>query len=419
MPAISVLLATRCLDQSPAPQWRVEAACRKDHLELSVSKPRVVDLLCDLIAIPSVNPVYEPASPGEGAMAAYVETWARGLGLAVSRQNVFPGRDNILVRLPGPAGAPTLLFEAHMDTVGVDGMPTPFEPALRDDRVYGRGACDTKGSLAAMMAAIEQIVADRAPLGCTVELLAAVDEETSGKGAIAFVERNPPAAAAIVGEPTGCQVINRHNGCVRGEIEVIGRSAHTSVAEEGVNAIDGMADVILALRAVNRELVNRPGGPAANGSLTVSLISGGTGINVVPERCVVSYDRRIVPGQTARNALDEIDAALDDVRGSRPDIGIERHAPWLEGDTLSTPPESAIVAVASAACAALGIHGTPEWVPYGSDASKFQEGGVPAIVFGPGSIEHAHAIDESVPIEDLITAAAFYREVALRFGRTT
>jgi len=381
-----------------------------------VNNERVVDLLCDLIAIPSVNPVYDAASPGEGQMAAYVETWATGLGLLVERQPVFPGRDNIFVRLAGPEGAPVLLFEAHMDTVGVDGMAAPFAPEVRDDRVYGRGACDTKGSLAAMMAAIERLVTDGADLACTVELLAAVDEETSGRGAIAFVARNSTASAAIVGEPTDCRLVNRHNGCVRGEIDVIGRSAHTSVAGEGVNAIDGMADVIVALRAVNHDLVTRPGGPAANGSLTVSLISGGTGINVVPERCVVSYDRRIVPGQTSQHALAEIDAALDSVRGSRPDIRIERHAPWLEGDTLSTPPESEIVAAASAACDGLGLPGTPEWVPYGSDASKFQEGGVPAVVFGPGSIAQAHAIDEYVPVADLETAAAFYREVALRFG---
>ena len=383
-----------------------------------MTNQRVVDLLCDLISLPSVNPVYDPTSPGEGAMAAYVEAWATGLGLAASRQNVFPGRDNILVRLAGPEGAPTLLLEAHMDTVGVDGMLAPFDPEVRDGHVFGRGACDTKGSLAAMMAAVETLVSEGPDLRCTIELLAAVDEETSGKGAIAFVQRNPPASAAIIGEPTDCRLVNRHNGCVRGEIEVIGRSAHTSVAAEGINAIDGIADVIVALRAVNHKLVNRPGGPAANGSLTVGLISGGTGINVVPERCEVSYDRRIVPGQTSQEALGEIDAALDGVRASRPDIRIERHAPWLEGDTLSTPSESGIVRTASAACGALGIDGTPEWVPYGSDASKFQEGGVPAVVSGPGSIADAHAVDESVPVADLVTATAFYREVALRFGQS-
>lgn len=382
-----------------------------------MNNERVVDILCELVAIPSVNPVYDPSSPGEGKVSAYIEAWATGFGLAVDRQPVFPGRDNILVRLAGPLGAPTLLFEAHMDTVGVDGMAAPFAPEVRDGRIFGRGACDTKGSLAAMMTAVEGLIAERAARACTVELLAAVDEETSGKGAIAFVQRNPPASAAVIGEPTDGRLVNRHNGCVRGEINVVGRSAHTSVASEGVNAIDGMADVIVTLRAVDRDLATRPGGAAANGSLTVSLISGGTGINVVPERCVISYDRRIVPGQTSGHALAEIDAALDLVRADRNDIRIERHRPWLEGDTLSTPPRSEIVRIARAACGALGLDGDAAWVPYGSDASKFQEGGVPAVVFGPGSIDNAHAIDEFVPVADLITAAAFYREVALRFGQ--
>lgn len=382
-----------------------------------MTNQRAIDLLCDLIALPSVNPIYDAGSAGEAAVAAYVEAWATGIGLPVERQNVFPGRDNIQVRLQGRQGAPVLLFEAHMDTVGVDGMTEPFAPVIREGRVYGRGACDTKGSLAAMMAAVERLAHDGPELACTVCLLAAVDEETSGKGAAAYVAGNPPAAAAVIGEPTGCRVVNRHNGCVRGEIEVIGRSAHTSVAAEGVNAIEGMADVIVALRAIDRDIAAGEGGQAANGSLTVSLVTGGTGINVVPERCVASYDRRTVPGQTSDHALDEIDAALDRVRAARPELRIARHAPWLEGDTLSTPGESEIVLVAGAACAAFGLPATPEWVPYGSDASKFQAGGIPAVVFGPGSITNAHAIDEQVPVDEVLTAAGFYRDVALRFGR--
>ena len=377
---------------------------------------RVVDLLHDLVAIPSVNPIYDPASTGEGDVAAYVEAWARGLGLESIRQAVFPGRDNVLVRLQGPAGAPVLLMEAHMDTVGVEAMPGAFAPDIRDGRLYGRGACDTKGSLAAMMAAVGQLAGMRESLACTVVLLAAVDEETSGMGARAHVEAGGTADAGIVGEPTGVRIVHQHNGCVRGKIEVIGQAAHTSVAAEGINAIDGMAEVILALRAINQALASSPGGPAEHGSLTVSLIGGGAGINIVPERCVIDYDRRTVPGKTSAEALAEIDAALDGVRVARPDLRIERHDPWFVGDSLDTATESEIVRIAGAASAALGLDATPIRVPYGSDASKFQSGGIPTIVFGPGSIAKAHAVDESVPVEELLIATAFYREVALRFG---
>ena len=377
---------------------------------------RVVDLLRNLVAIPSVNPIYDPASRGERDMADHVETWARGLGLETRRRSVFPGRDNVLVRLAGPVGAPVLLMEAHMDTVGVEAVPGAFAPELRDGRLYGRGACDTKGSLAAMMAAVEQLVDARAELACTVELLAAVDEETSGKGARAHVAAGGVADAGIVGEPTGGKIVNEHNGCVRGEIEVIGKSAHTSVAGEGINAIDGMAEVILALRAVDQDLAMRPGGAANNGSLTVSLIAGGAGINIVPERCVINYDRRTVPGQTFAHALSEIEAALDGVRAARQEYRIERPEPWFVGHSLATALESDIVRIASLASAALGLDATPIRVPYGSDASTFHGGGIPTIVFGPGSIASAHAVDEHVPVDELIAAAAFYREVALRFG---
>jgi acetylornithine deacetylase len=173
------------------------------------------------------------------------------------------------------------------------------------------------------------------------------------------------------------------------------------------------------LRAINNDLSARPGGQPEHGSLTVSLISGGTGINVVPERCVVGYDRRVTPGQTSAGALAEIDAALDRVRESRPDLRIERLVPWLEGDSLSTSPESRIVGTASAVCTGLGLDSAPARVPYGSDASRFQTGGIPTIVFGPGSIAQAHGAGEFVPVSELVAATAFYQGVARSFGKAS
>jgi succinyl-diaminopimelate desuccinylase len=381
-----------------------------------VPNDRAIQLLTDLIALPSVNPVYDPASPAEGAVSDYVEKWATGLGLEVHRQQVFPGRDNVRVLLAGPEGSPHLLLEAHMDTVGVTEMTDPFTPVVANGRVTGRGACDTKGSLAAMMAAVESLVPDRDRLACTVELLAAVDEETSGKGARAHVAAGHRADGAIVGEPTDLQIVNRHNGVLRGNIEVTGKAAHTSVANEGINAIDAMAEVIVALRGVNLSLADADGGPAANGSLTVSLIEGGSGINIVPETCVIQYDRRVTPGQASTAALAEIDAALDTVRAVRPEVRIVRHEPWLVGDALFTSGNPAILQAATAASAALGLPEEPVFVPYGSDASKFASVGIPTIVFGPGSIAHAHSATEFVPVSDVAQATDFYREVALRFG---
>jgi acetylornithine deacetylase len=211
-------------------------------------------------------------------------------------------------------------------------------------------------------------------------------------------------------------VVFEHNGCVRGEVSVIGKAAHTSVAGEGINAIEGMAAVIQALASVNARLASSHGGAAANGSLTVSLIEGGSGINVVPERCTINYDRRITPGQTSKGALAEIDAALDQVRQSNPALAIERPDPWFVGDPLATPASDPIVALGVAVNATLGGLDTPVRVPYGSDASKFAAAGIQAIVFGPGSIDNAHSVTEFVPVEDLAAAVAFYRGLAERFG---
>ncbi|MGI8405140.1 MAG: M20 family metallopeptidase [Thermomicrobiales bacterium] len=383
---------------------------------------RALELLETLIAIPSVNPAYDPESTGEAQVATFIAAWARSLGLTTSRQTVFPGRDNILVRLEGPTNAPVLLFESHMDTVSAGAMSDAFTPTIREGRIYGRGACDTKGTLAAMMAAIESLVDDRDSLACTIEFLAAVDEETGGAGVNTHVASGARADGAVVGEPTELRVIHAHNGCVRGDITVIGRAAHTSVADDGINAITGMAEVILALRDVHAGLVAAPGGIASNGSLTVSLIHGGTGINIVPAACTISYDRRIVPDQIADAVLAEIDAVIDMIRLRRPDLTIERHAPSLIDDALNTPGDTAIVRAASAANLALGLNPNPATVPYGSDASKMSNsphvsGGIPAIVYGPGSIAQAHGADEYVEIAQLESATNFYRAVALDFGK--
>lgn len=304
-----------------------------------------------------------------------------------------------------------------MDTVGVTGMDDPFGGTVVDGCLTGRGSCDTKGSLAAMLVAVEELAARRAELACTIELIAAVDEETSGAGAKAFVEAGNHAAAAVIGEPTSLAVVRAHNGCVRGEITVIGKAAHTSVASEGVNAVTGMATVVLLLASVNGDLANAPGGPAVNGSLTVSLIEGGSGINVVPERCTINYDRRITPGQTEAEALAQIDAVLDRVRDQRSDLVIERPVPWFTGDALDTSATDPLVVQAESVNAGLGQPGEAVWVPYGSDASKFASGGIPSIVYGPGSIDHAHSATEFVPVAELAVAVAFYRDLALRFGR--
>lgn len=376
---------------------------------------RVVALLERLVAIESVNRAY-PGGVGEAAMADAVADWARAAGFRVERQEVTPGQDNVLVTLDAPRATGTLLFEAHMDTVALAPMPDALDPVVRDGRVHGRGACDTKGSLAAMMVAMERLREQRAELAVNVALLAAVDEEHAFTGVLRYIASDAPASAAVVGEPTDLRLVVAHKGCVRGEIVTGGRAAHSSEPHLGISAIDAMADVLVALRALPADLGRRAHPLLGTPTFSVGLIAGGTGVNVVPDRCAITYDRRTLPGEWADAVLAELDAALDRAREVRQDARIERPAPLLVDDALDTAPDSPLAVAAGRACAETGLDATPVGVSYGSDASKLQAlRAIPAIVFGPGSIAQAHGADEYVPIAHLHRAVDFYMGIARHY----
>jgi acetylornithine deacetylase len=378
----------------------------------------VADLLQDLIAINSVNPAY-PEGQGEAAVADYVERHCRNIGLDVTRQPVLPGRDNIVATITVLGATETLLYEGHMDTVGLGLMgESGLTPQLRDGKLYGRGACDTKGSLAAMLVAFEHLLERRAELKVNAVLLASVDEEYAYRGVLAYIESDLPATAAVVGEPTDLRIVVAHKGCVRGTITVTGRAAHSSEPHLGISAIDGMADVLIGLRTLGPQLATRQHPLMSPPTLTVGTIEGGTGHNIVPEQCTIVYDRRTLPDEEPGTVLAELDAVLDIVRESRPDLTIARPAPRLLSEGLDTPVEAGIVDAAAIACQELALNPEPAGVPYGSDASKLQKRrGIPSIVFGPGSIAQAHGADEFVPLDHLTKAAAFYTDIAIRYHR--
>lgn len=378
----------------------------------------VADLLQDLIAINSVNPAY-PEGKGEAVVADYVERHCENIGLDVTRQPVLPGRDNIVATITVPGATETLLYEGHMDTVGLGLMgETGLLPQLRDGKLYGRGACDTKGSLAAMLVAFEHLLERRAELKVNAVLLASVDEEYAYRGVLAYIESDLPATAAVVGEPTDLRIVVAHKGCVRGTITVTGRAAHSSEPHLGISAIDGMADVLIGLRTLAPQLATRQHPLMSPPTLTVGTIEGGTGHNIVPEQCTIVYDRRTLPDEEPETVLAELDAVLDIVRESRPDLTIMRPEPRLLSEGLDTPVEAGIVDAAAIACRELALNPEPAGVPYGSDASKLQKRrGIPSIVFGPGSIAPAHGADEFVPLDHLSKAAAFYTDIAIRYHR--
>jgi len=381
-------------------------------------KHPALELLEALIRIPSVNPSYGEGAEGEAELSRFVERYFDGRGLAVTRQRVFEGRDNVVVELRTGHPEAALLFEAHMDTVSLGTMKRALEPTYRDGRLYGRGACDTKGSLAAMMYALAECAKRPELLSCDVILCASVDEEHRFRGVLRYLEDRPSVAAAVVGEPTKLRIVAAHKGCVRFAVHTHGKAAHSSVPEEGDNAIVRMAEVI---RFLNERLapplaekVDPLCGPA---TLSIGTIRGGKQINIVPDRCTIEVDRRIVPGENPHRVYEDIAAAFEEAFAREPDsYSIE---PLLLDWALDTPPGGAFVSFARDAASRLGFDAGVYGETYGSDASKLQGiGGIPSIVYGPGSIAQAHSSEEWVAADEVERAARFYLELARGFGNT-
>jgi succinyl-diaminopimelate desuccinylase len=383
------------------------------------SSAEVVALLSNLVALPSVNPEGRPPAErdagtcGESRVAAHVERYLARHGLRVERQEVFPGRDNILVHVPGQdSTAPPILLEAHMDTVDVDGMAQPFAPRVEGGRLHGRGSCDTKASLAAMMLALDQVLraGGRPPRG--VILAAAADEEYGQNGIRRLARDGLELSAAIVGEPTALHVIPAHKGQIYVRIATRGRAAHTSVPERGANAIYLMADVIQTLRRRGDAEHPRHAHPLCGPPvLTVSIIHGGTSEHIVPDACELALDRRTVPGETADSVVDELRRWLTEELGSEAMAAIEIRPPHHAAPPMETPIDHPLVQGLARAVRQVRGAVTIGGVPFNTDAGVLAAAGVPVVVFGPGDIAQAHTTAEFVELDEVVAAA----EILWRF----
>ena len=370
-------------------------------------------LLEQLIGFDSVNPSLDPSGGGEAAIGAFIADFCRQRDIDCHLQDVDGERRNVLAMVRGRS-AERLLFVAHLDTVPANGWSkNPFEPVAAGQRLYGRGACDTKASLAVMLLALKSIKRERPH--ATIVVAGSIDEEFHKKGARALGEMVPKFCGAIVGEPTNLEMVVAHTGSVRWRIETVGRAAHTSMPENGRNAIDAMAEVLLALRQLNKDLRQRPTPLTGSPSLTVSLIEGGTDICTVPARCVITIDRRLVPGESPQAALNEVDQILKPVMVAHPDVQLRSIMPAAENYPVQSEISSKLVETASRACQRFAGTGEPRGVPYGTDASELAAAGIPCVIVGPGSIEQAHAVDEFVDVTQLDKAFEIYRSIMLSY----
>jgi acetylornithine deacetylase len=354
------------------------------------------ELVAALVAIDSVNPDLVAGGAGEAEIADFVAAWLGDAGLDVEVDEAAPGRPSVVGVARGTGGGASLMLNAHMDTVGVDGMERPFEPVLRDGRLYGRGAYDMKAGLAACMLAARKVRSEG--LAGDVVVTAVADEEYASIGVQSVLKRWR-TDAAIVTEPTALRVCIAHKGFAWAEIETHGQAAHGSRPAEGVDAITRIAPALARLAELQTALDARPGhelvGP---GSVHASLIDGGQELSSYPARCVLSLERRTAPGESADDFLRECDALVEGIEGAEVRLGLVR-------DPFSVDPDEDVVgAVARAAETVTGrpaeLYGETYWM----DAAFTQASGIPTVVFGPGG-QGAHAVDEWVDLASVDACA--------------
>ncbi len=368
----------------------------------------IFQTLADLVRINSVNPAYE-GGVSERGVVEYVRRFFQERGVETWEQEVFPGRPNLIARIPGHDSRRRVVLEAHTDTVSVKGMSIPpFEPSVSDGRLYGRGSCDTKAGLAGMMHALASLKADGFTPPCEVWLAAVVDEEYSFRGVTALCQ-GLKGDAAIVAEPTEMRLVIASKGVLRWRIHVQGRAAHSSKPKLGVNAITHMARLVLALETDHARLAASPHPLLGPATCSVGVIHGGVQVNFVPDTCCIEIDRRLLPGETADSVLSHYQSLIDALAERHTGFEARMDPPMLIDEALSTSPESPPAKVAGSILHGLGLNPDPCGVPFGSDASKLSRQGLPSLIFGPGSIDRAHAAVEYVELDQVAQAFEFYR----------
>ena len=378
-----------------------------------IDEARLVHLARDLVRIDTQNP------PGnEASLAAFAAEYLSRDGVACEIQEVKPGRANLLARL-GPEGArPHLIFNGHADTVPAGGGWThdPHGGEIVEGRLYGRGAADMKGGLAAMMTAVEALVRSGAGISGRLTLAATMDEEETQAGTRFAVSQGLRGDFAIVGEPTDLLPVIAHKGDAVIEIETRGVEAHGSTPDAGVSAIDHMADVLIELRALSERMRERRDPLVGQPTMHVGTIEGGVNPWMVAGRCRITIDRRVLPGERPEDVVQEVQEIVDRLGKRKSNFrGAARVVTFAS--PMKTASTNTVVAAIREATARVvgrdpGIHG---WSATCDANIHVNEGDTPAIVFGPGSIERqAHRPDESVAVSELVAAARIYALTALR-----
>ena len=374
---------------------------------------RLVERTAELIRIPSINPFDGPGdeTTGERRVAEWLAHHLDRLGYEPELTDPegvdMAGRPNVVGVGPGGDG-PTLCLAGHTDTVGVGGYDDPLRGEVADGRIHGRGACDMKGALAAFVEVAEVLHAAGRRLDGRLMIAGVADEEHGMLGSAALGADGPVADLVIVGEPTELQVCIAHKGQYAFPVYTFGTAVHSSIADQGVNAIESMMAVISALTGYGRGLRAGPGhAMCGHGSINVGTISGGETVSIVPDRCEIHVDRRLLPGESSAAVHREVTALLEELSATEPDLRWEIGEPMVDAAPLHTPADHPLVGAAlSAMGRATGRSDTrPTSFTGATDAPNLK---APAVIWGPGSLSLAHTTAESIGIDELTLAVRVY-----------
>ncbi|HET6318430.1 MAG TPA: M20 family metallopeptidase [Chloroflexota bacterium] len=377
------------------------------EVQSAVDDERLLDLAQRLIAIPTENP------PGDERVAAeFLADYLADNGWSVDLSDVAPGRPNVMVRIDGRAPGPHLIFDGHLDVVPAgDGWTSdPYVPLIKDGRLYGRGAADMKGGVAAMIAAAEAVLRADVPLFGSLALAIVADEEEGNSGTRHLIASGMRGTWAIVPEPTELLPVIAHKGSANLRVHVRGVAAHASTPEQGVNAVDHAARLIGRLSELGDQLRERRHELLGHPTLTVCGIRGGFNDYTVPAACTLVLNRRVLPSETSESVLLEVQAVLEEQARRDPAFDAVLD-PVSFMAAMETDPQSPVVlALRSAVQKVRGVDpGVAGWSATSDGSILRHEGQLPTVIFGPGSIARdAHRPDESVAVDDLTQCARIF-----------
>lgn len=386
-----------------------------EDLEQGIDADWLRRTLQEMIQLRSENPFDNPPSPGfrEKEMAEYMLDQMSNLGLEVESRPVQPDRPNVFGYLPGKDGDYTLMLAGHSDTALTTGYPNAYEERFEDGKVYGRGACDMKAALAAYLAVAKVLKDSNTQLKGNLILCANVDEEYQMLGSQAIGREGPRADQGIIGEPTSLQICPANKGRVSTKFITRGKAAHSSVPEEGVNAIANMAKIIHAFEDYPQELMGRSSHPlCGHGRFNIGVIQGGVQVNMVPDYCEVEVDRRTLPYEEKEEVYEEFHRQIRLLSDQDPHFLYEITEPtWLIPPNEIPNDSPVVLALRDAHLHIFGSDPGVHAFVAGSDAPHM---GFPTVVCGPGSIAQAHTTNEFVDLDEVVAAAKLYLFTAIQ-----